>query len=347
MNLQQQLIFMFSALGAFNGALLSGYFLLIKREKRLSDYFLGGLLLMLSVRILKSAFLFFNPNLFQLFVQIGLCACLLIGPFLYLYVRNMTSENHNLKKTWWLYLVPFLLAIFWLGYNYPYTGPRQSWSPFVRYIYKAWMLCILAAGYQMRGVFRKLLSRSEKLSDEEVWLLNIFSGVTIIYLAYETASYTSYIVGAISFSFLFYVSIMLWFFQRSRKSIASDPPIKYANSSLSASDAENYMQRLTDFMSSEKAFLNSDLTLIKLSEQIGINSKDLSQAVNQMTDYNYSKYIAHLRVEEAKHLLTSPDHQQFKIAAIAYDSGFNSLSSFNAVFKEMTGLTPNEYRKQS
>ncbi len=347
MNLSQQLIFLFSGLGAINGLLLSGYFLLVKSGKRLSDYFLGGLLLMVSIRITKSIFIFFNPNFFKLFVHVGLAACLLIGPFLYLYTLNATKPDNNLRKTWWLYLLPFLIAIGWMEYVHPFDGPMNNWRVFVANIYTVWGICILASGYLLRYVLKKLWLSKKKASDEEVWLLNIFIGVAIVYVAYETVAYTSYIVGALSFSFVFYVSLLLWGFQRSRRSIASDAPIKYANSSLSANDAQSYMQRLSDFMTNEKAFLNPDLTLIKLSEQIGINSKDLSQAVNQMTDQNYSRYIAHLRVEEAKRLLTSPDHQQFKIAAIAYDSGFNSLSSFNAVFKEMTGLTPNEYRKQS
>ena len=69
MSLQQQLIFLFSALGAINGFMVSGYFLLAKTDKRLSDYFLGGLLLMLSIRIIKSVFLFFNKGLFELFIH--------------------------------------------------------------------------------------------------------------------------------------------------------------------------------------------------------------------------------------------------------------------------------------
>lgn len=346
MSLEQQFIFLFSALGALNGLLLSGYFLIIKPEQRLSDYFLGGLVLMLSIRILKSVFLYFNPHLFQLFVQIGLSACLLIGPFLYLYVVNMTQDNHNLKKTWWWHLLPFLLIIVWLSYAYPYSGPANSWGPFVEYIYNLWLLCIIAAGYHMRNVFGKCLKRSEKLSDQDLWLLNIFLGVTVIFIAYQTSSYTSYIVGALSFSFLFYLSMMLGIFQRSRRSIASDPPIKYAGSSLSPADARAYMNRLTDYMENQKAFLNPELTLSALSKQLGISRKQLSQAVNQMTDYNFSKYVASLRVEEAKRLLLSDEHQHYKIAAIAYDSGFNSLSSFNDAFKLFTGLTPGEFRKQ-
>ena len=114
MSIDQQLLYLFSGLGAVNGLLLAGYFLLIKKPRRLSDYFLGGLLLALSVRILKSVFLHFNPGLYQLFIQIGLMACLFIGPFLYLYVVSATKKQHNLQKTWWLYLIPFVLIICWL-----------------------------------------------------------------------------------------------------------------------------------------------------------------------------------------------------------------------------------------
>jgi len=85
-ELQQQLIFLFSALGAVNGLGLALYFLFFKGDTRYSDYFLGALLGVISVRIIKSAFLHFNRDLFELFVQIGLSACILIGPLLFLYV---------------------------------------------------------------------------------------------------------------------------------------------------------------------------------------------------------------------------------------------------------------------
>jgi len=347
MNITQQLIFLFSGLGAINGLLLSGYFLLLKSEKRLSDYFLGGLLLMVSIRITKSIFIFFNPNFFKLFVHVGLSACLLIGPFLYLYIRNATKPKNTLRTTWWLYLLPFLIAISFMEYGYPYSGELNNWRHFVGHIYSVWGISILASGYHLRHILKKLWLSKEKSSDEEIWLLNIFIGVAIVYIAYETVAYTSYIVGALSFSFVFYISLLLWLFQRNRRQIASDPPIKYANSSLTTEDAENTMQRLSNIMENDKLYLDPELTLASLSEKLGLHSKELSQAINQMSGKNYSNYIADLRVEEAKRLLLSPEHQHFKIAAIAYDSGFNSLSSFNAVFKKHTGFTPNEYRKKS
>jgi AraC-like DNA-binding protein len=345
MTPEQQLIFLFSALGAFNGLLLSGYFLLLKKDRRLSDLFLGGLLLSLSVRIMKSVFLFFNPELFQLFVQVGLSACILIGPFLYLYVTNAQQEDHKLKSQWWWYLTPPLIAIGWLSYYYPFTGPPNSWGPFVGYIYTFWMLCILGAAFQLRGTFRKLLNRGVRLSSEEVWLLNVFGGVSLIFLAYRTSTYTSYLIGALSFSFIFYLSLLLWYYQKNRRAIAVDEPIRNTNPLLTEEEARSTMQQLSLLMEQDRLYLEPELTLVKLSRKIGIPGKELSRSIKMTTQENYSRYIAGLRVAEAQRLLASPGHAHLKISAIAHDSGFNSLSAFNASFKQLTGLTPAGFRK--
>lgn len=344
MTLAQQSIFLLSALGAFNGFLLSAYFLLVKKERRLSDYFLGGLLLMLSIRIFKSVFLYFNHDLFQLFVQIGLSACLLIGPFLYLYVVSMVQQGHHLHMRWWWYILPFVLIVGILAYLYPYHGPPGQWNPFVPWIYRVWLGCILLSGYQMREVFSKLWRRSQSLSHQEVWLLNVYLGATVIHLAYLIASYTSYIVGALSFSFVFYLSVLLQIFQRKQRPIATDPPLRYANSSFREAALTSNMKRLDDIMLHEKLYLDPELSLAKLSTKLGISSKELSQSINQNSGRNYSQYIAELRVEAAKEMLRSPEYQQYKIAAIAFESGFNSLSSFNAAFKKISGMTPKAFR---
>ena len=97
MNFYYQIIFFFSALGAFNGFLLSLYFALISKKKKFSNYFLALLLLMLSVRITKSVFSIFNPDLSNVFIQIGLSACILIGPFLFLYLK---THFHKKKINW-------------------------------------------------------------------------------------------------------------------------------------------------------------------------------------------------------------------------------------------------------
>ena len=86
----RQLLFLFSALGAINGIFLAVYFF-SRRPRCLADCMLGALLLAVGVRTAKSAFLFFNPAIALEFRQLGLSACLLIGPLTYLYVRSFIA----------------------------------------------------------------------------------------------------------------------------------------------------------------------------------------------------------------------------------------------------------------
>lgn len=344
MSLEQQLIFLCSALGAINGFLISGYFLVAKAEKRLSDYFLGGLLLMLSIRIIKSVFLFFNRGLFEGFIQVGLTACFLIGPFLFLYAKSMQQPSPTLKKYWWVHVLPYFLVITAFRMQYSYYEDRAWWRWFIPFIYKQWLVYILLSAYVIRDLFVKIGKR-QKLEEQEFWLMSIFAGTTLVWVAYEFSYYTSYIVGALSFTFLTYVSLLLWLYKKSNKPIATDLPLKYANSNLDTHTLDQYQQQIEAYLHTEKVYLDPQLTLVKLSQQLGLSRKDISQVINQQHGQNYSNYIAQLRVEEAKKLLQNPQYDHYKIASIAYESGFNSLSSFNNHFKRVVGQTAQSYRK--
>ncbi len=106
MAISSQLLFFFSALGAFNGILLTLYLWLSKpvnTQRRL----LGALMLVISLRVSKSIWFYFDPNLGKQFLQLGLSACFLIGPLLLFYVASSTGrlESLRLKWTWHLGLL--------------------------------------------------------------------------------------------------------------------------------------------------------------------------------------------------------------------------------------------------
>jgi AraC-like DNA-binding protein len=58
---------------------------------------------------------------------------------------------------------------------------------------------------------------------------------------------------------------------------------------------------------------------------------------------NFYNLVNEYRIKEVKDRLKSDKYKRLTILAIAYDSGFNSKSSFNTIFKEKTGQTPSEY----
>jgi len=119
---------------------------------------------------------------------------------------------------------------------------------------------------------------------------------------------------------------------------------KYQKSTLSNEQADLVLKNLAVLMTTEKPFLDSNLTLPVLSKKLSVSTHHLSQVMNERLRQNFFDYINQFRVEEAKRLIKDPQHQHLTLAAIGFEAGFNSVSSFNAIFKKVTSQTPSRYR---
>ncbi len=333
------MLFFFSALGAFNGLVLSAYFAFNARKKKFTNYFLAFLLLTLSIRIIKSVFFYFNPQLSNIFIQIGLSACLLIGPFLYLYIK---SQTHQEKINWVIHILPYLLGITLLGLMYPYVEHKETWSRWiVKGIYLQWLIYIVLSIKYIFPIFKKIKEK-EKLKNAHVWLLSIYVGVAIIWLAYSTVAYTSYILGALSFTFVLYLIILLFVFKNRQSSTFFEEKEKYKNKEIDEQTHEEIKHKIT-LLKEKELYLNPNLTLDDTAKELKISKHLLSQYLNEKLGLSFTNFINEYRVEKAKELLKNQTNHT--IESIGYDSGFNSKSTFFATFKKFTGITPSEYQK--
>jgi AraC-like DNA-binding protein len=120
---------------------------------------------------------------------------------------------------------------------------------------------------------------------------------------------------------------------------------KYARSGLKQKDVERYKGIIGKYMVIEKPYLNRELTIYDLAEQLKIPRHFLSEVINEYMGKNFYTLVNDYRVEEVKRRIVDPAYKNLTILAIAYDSGFNAKSSFNTIFKEKTGMTPSEYQK--
>jgi AraC-like DNA-binding protein len=119
---------------------------------------------------------------------------------------------------------------------------------------------------------------------------------------------------------------------------------KYSGSGLKEDEAFRYSKQLIEFMQSEKPYLNPDLTLQQLASQVNISPHYLSQVINEQFKANFFEYINRFRVEEVKSRINNPKFDSFSLLGIAFDSGFNSKSAFNRIFKKFTNQTPSQYK---
>jgi AraC-like DNA-binding protein len=96
----------------------------------------------------------------------------------------------------------------------------------------------------------------------------------------------------------------------------------------------------------KKIFTTGSLKLHDVAEMLEISPAALSYIINKQLHMTFFEMVNKYRVEEAKQLFVCPDHQHYKIESIGKLSGFNSKASFYAVFKKLTGKTPQVFREE-
>jgi AraC-like DNA-binding protein len=121
---------------------------------------------------------------------------------------------------------------------------------------------------------------------------------------------------------------------------------KYEKSNLTNNDIERIKQSLINIMQERKLYLNSELNLSQISDELEITNHNLSEVLNKAFGKNFYDFINSYRVDEVKERLKNPGFSNYSLLAIAFESGFSSKSSFNSIFKKYTNTTPSEYRKQ-
>lgn len=343
MEVSNELLFFFSALGAFNGLLMGLYFLLYARPKHVSNYFLGALLLVLSIRIGKSVFFYFNDDLAGLYIQIGLIACVFIGPALYFYLKSVIQPPGYHHYNWKYHFGVLLTLMLALGFFYPWDAYRPLWQHgVVPQIYNVWMAYLIVSAYMMYPIFKQFWGRKDKIHSVEVWLLSVFIGTTLIFIAYKTCAYTSYITGAVTFTFIFYLLILLIIFNKKKEVILFKLPAKYGAKKIDNQEVVLLTQKLVALMEEEKLYQNPNLKLPDVAAQLNVLPHRLSQLVNDNLGKSFSSVVNEYRVKEAQEQLL--ENEQFTLEAIGYACGFNSKSSFYATFKKITGKTPAQFK---
>ena len=344
------LIFFFSALGVFNGILLSLYLFVFAKEKSLSKQLLGALVLALSIRIGKSILLYFDPELPKTYLQIGLSACLFIGPFLYFYLKSILSDVKVMPTKWKWSLIGLLAAIIVVGSIKPYQTDPLFWNTYVvKSIYIVWFIGVCAAGYVLLPHLLSSFKVNHRLSSLDRWMLAVYAGNLIIasafFLAIFGSSMAYYITGPLVFSFFLYLLAFGYFNNRWFDISGKQVSEKYAQKKINSTEAKRLLAELGQLMTHEKIYTRSDLKLSDVADQMNISRHQLSQLLNDNLGKGFKPYINAHRVEAACDLLRTEN--QLSLEGIGYEVGFRSKSTFFTTFKKLKHVTPARYKEQN
>ena len=358
-------------------ALFGFALLLTKRPRHISNKILGVWLLSMAIflsgRIIPVPVVsFFKPGLFP----IQLC----FGPFLFLYIKSLTTEHFSLTKMDGFHFLPFLLVVLHRSFTEPVNiGPGgydfRNENELINFVYYSLVTLSLSIYtivayiqiYRLKGKLPDIYSyKSSRYT--LVWLSIIATMFLLFFTTFLISNYLNvfHFEWGITLSgglrligFVFFI-ITASFFGINQPVIIATNPIKkpsvvlnkinnegenkYMRSGLSENDIMTIKGKIVDHMVMNKPFLNPEYNINNLSDEIDVPRHHITQVINTYLEKNFYTLINEYRVNEVVERMSGKAYQNYTLLAIAFDSGFNSKSAFNRIFKQTKGKTPSEYK---
>ena len=95
----------------------------------------------------------------------------------------------------------------------------------------------------------------------------------------------------------------------------------------------------------DKPYLKESITITQVAEQMGLNTRLLSNYINYVKGRNFNAWINFLKVQETKVVLLAD--RTLPLSDIAYRMGFADLASMSRIFKQIEGMPPSVYRQRN
>lgn len=357
-------------------ALLLGVILLKKKVNNKANVILAILVFSLGISCLLYSFNYLDFYIqFPHMIRVDWGVPLLFGPLIYLYTLFLTNSNIQFKETHYVHFLPYLINIVILTpffiksseekiqiLNYFTASITSGTDYYFRYNFILQLAIATVSIFYTVKSLRLLKTYSYKLLNEYSnvqkikldWLrllLYSFFIISIIFIIFSILTYydryPQFDYNAYYFLFIFILIYLLSYKTFSQPKILSLDRNKNINpkTPIKIYALSKQANMLKEYMTKEKPFLNGELTASELAYELNMSRHELSQILNKQLGRNFYDYINEHRVEEFKNRLNLSKNNNLTLLGIAYDSGFNSKTTFNTIFKKITGLTPSQYKK--
>lgn len=361
MEIQSSYISYLFALGLGQSAILFTALLKSKQQKSVSRVLFMIIIVIIAIEILfgllyQTGSFYDFPHLLRFNTPI----VLLIAPTIYLSLRYFFQEERKWSNKEYWHFTPFLIGI---CYFIPlYFSPTSTKVAYLDVMFHDTHFdSFIFGGFRrlQQGIYLSaggmILWKSRK-SIKLLMEINFFKALFAVFCLLSTL----WLMDVYRYFFVFDLysglinvvlmsSLLLYFTLKtvSNQSIFDNDKVsrKYDSSGLDIQREAEIAEEVETLFEAQKLYLNTTLKLSDLASELGVPAAYLSQSINNQLHKNFSELVNEWRVKEAKLLLENPENHKLTLAYIASTAGFKSTSGFNAAFKQNTGLTPSQYRK--
>lgn len=343
----------------------AGILLLIGNKNPLANKFLGALVCLSSLWLIDT-FLritngyLSNPDLYfmPIFYSLG------FGPLIYFYTSSITNKEFKFSKRHLYHSIPviiqgiFYFTLFWSSYSFKRWYWLEVHKP-ITYDLEFNLTLLSLIVYSFISI--------KRIIKYQKWIKNQFSEISKIHLNWlKILQYGLVIICAFWLleaimreMFLFYAqqpisafSLSLCILLLATGGLLQPNLFSYEIESINelqdgGSDKIidiKILALIEEEMKVKKHFLDPDLTLKTFSDHLNIPSRQVSHHINQGLNMTFIDFVNKYRIELVKQSIPLEDFDHLTLNGIALESGFNSKSTFNRVFKSMTGQTPSQFK---
>lgn len=294
---------------------------------------------------------------------------LLFPVTLYFYYVKFLNIEHKLSKTSGLLYLPFIISLIvnlYVGGNvyydlYPIAN--TNWiSPFygIEYYFSILFNIVLLV-VEFRLLVKARKTRQRVIDNDFKWI-HFFYGLHVFLIVFwvlvdvidsnlnSDYSFIFWLFLNFIFYWIGYRGIFKFQLARNRYEIRRIIEKEEKDGNTEKKDVKinvdnPHFEKMIHLLENDKLYRNPKLSREDVADKLGISIGYLSQIINTVSEKSFSDFLNYYRVEEAKTMIVNNEFDQYNIAAIGLEAGFNSKSSFYTCFKKQTGHTPSAYRK--
>jgi len=289
------------------------------------------------------------------------------GPLIFFYVLKTTRPEYKFRFEDLLHFSPLLLEFGILAleikesiktgaatYN---TVIFHQLNPILQLLVFISVSTYVYASYRLTERFYQTLkfNRGDRHRYELRWLRNLLIGFGLLWLLwipFTAADYFYYQhrLGIYAYYplYLLLTIIAIWMavvgFLRPGLSVPADAP-----SFLKPSTPAELKQKgiwLKKIVKANCYYQDPELSLVSLAEKLGLTTHELSRIINTVLKKSFNDFINEFRVAEVARKMEDPAYDHITLLGIAFESGFNSKSTFNRAFRQMTGKSAAEHKNE-
>ncbi|WP_426668954.1 ABC transporter permease [Mucilaginibacter sp. McL0603] len=290
---------------------------------------------------------------------------LALGPLIFFYVLKITRPEYKFRSKDLLHFSPLLLELgaqalevkdsIKTGTATYDTQTFQQLNPVLQLLAFISVIIYLYLSHRLIGRFygRLKFNGGDRYRHELRWLHKLLTGFGLLWLLWilfvaADYFYYNYQLGAQAYYPLYFllVSMIIWMaaraFLRPEIGVPADtvPVLK----PLLPAELKQKGIWLKKVVKEKRYYENPELSLGSLAEQLDLHTHELSRVLNTALKKSFNDFINEYRVQAAIRKMQDSAYDHITLLGIAFESGFNSQSTFNRIFKQITGKSPLEYK---